>query len=77
MGAPAADQAQAVFTRQAEIDNRDVRRMFLQEIIGFLGIFRSIDLMAHLAHLYGKVVAQQTVIFNNQYSHGGLLWLCG
>lgn len=71
--APAADQAQAVFTRQAEIDDGDIRRVFLQEVIGFLGVFGRVDLMAHLAHLNGKVVAQQTIIFNNQYSHGELL----
>ncbi|MNL66427.1 hypothetical protein D3C87_1908860 [compost metagenome] len=57
VGAPAADQAQAVFTRQAEIDNGDVRRMLLQEIIGFLGILCRINLMAHFTHLDGEVVA--------------------
>ena len=48
VAAPAANQREAVFIRQAKIDNGDVRNVFTQIVIRFLCVFRRIYLMAKL-----------------------------
>lgn len=57
MRAPAADQTGAVFHRQTQVDNGDVRRMFLKEIIRFFRVRRRINLMPHFIQLDIQVMA--------------------
>ncbi|MNN92099.1 hypothetical protein D3C81_2103240 [compost metagenome] len=56
MAAPAADQRQTIFVRQPQIDDGNIRQVFIEIIICLFCVFRVVDLMPHFLKLNFQVM---------------------
>ncbi|MNP25688.1 hypothetical protein D3C76_1185060 [compost metagenome] len=51
MAAPAADQRQAIFIRQPQVNDGDIGQVFIEIVVSFFCIFGIVHLMPHFLKL--------------------------